>query len=112
LKTPRHQFVSLNPGLPPDQIATLAELPNVAHLGADFRDFADTAAVIAGLDLVVTTDTATAHLAGAMGKPVWIMLPCGPDWRWLMGRDDCPRYPTARLFRQPKPGDWASEWTD
>jgi hypothetical protein len=108
LRTPGINFVSLNPGLPPDQVAALAELPNVTHVAADFRDFADTAAVIENLGLVVTTDTATAHLAGAMGKPVWIMLSCGPDWRWLMGRDDCPWYPTARLFRQPKPGDWSS----
>ena len=73
---------------------------------ADGRDFADTAALIALMDLVVTVDTSVAHLAGAMGKPVWILLPHDPDWRWMLGRDDSLWYPTARLFRQPKANDW------
>ena len=70
------------------------------------RDFADTAALIEAMDLVISIDTAVAHLAGALAKPVWIMLAFSPDWRWLLGRDDSPWYPTARLFRQSKPGDW------
>jgi len=69
-------------------------------------DYADTAALIALLDLVVTIDTSVAHLAGALGKPVWIMLPHSADWRWLLGRNDSPWYPTARLFRQQRAGDW------
>jgi len=75
---------------------------------SQFQDFADTAALVAQLDLVITVDTAAAHLAGAMGKPVWIMLPFAGGWRWLTDRIDSPWYPTARLFRQPAPGDWKS----
>jgi hypothetical protein len=78
------------------------------NLGAEIADFADTMAVVETLDLVITVDTAVAHLAGAMGKPVWILLPYAPDWRWLLERSDSPWYPTARLFRQPSPGDWDS----
>jgi ADP-heptose:LPS heptosyltransferase len=70
------------------------------------RDFGDTAALIQAMDLVISIDTAVAHLAGALAKPVWIMLSFNPDWRWLPRREDSPWYPTARLFRQPKPGDW------
>ncbi|WP_448204560.1 tetratricopeptide repeat protein [Azospirillum sp. sgz302134] len=72
------------------------------------RDFADTAAILRNLDLLVAVDTATAHLAGALGLPVWLLLPFAPDWRWLLGRDDSPWYPTMRLFRQPERGDWGA----
>jgi tetratricopeptide (TPR) repeat protein len=71
-----------------------------------FRDFADTAACIANLDLVITIDTSVAHLAGSLGKPVWTLLPFVPDWRWLLERDDSPWYPTMRLFRQKRRGAW------
>jgi tetratricopeptide (TPR) repeat protein len=74
----------------------------------ELNDFADTAALIANLDLVIAVDTAVAHLAGAMGKPVWLLVPFPPDWRWLLDRADSPWYPTMRLFRQETPGDWDS----
>jgi ADP-heptose:LPS heptosyltransferase len=69
--------------------------------------FMDSAAVIMNLDLVITSDTAIAHLAGALGAPVWVILPYLPDWRWLLNRTDSPWYSTMRLFRQKQPGDWA-----
>jgi tetratricopeptide (TPR) repeat protein len=75
-------------------------------LGGEFNDFADTAAVIDHLDLVVSVDTAVAHLSGAMGKPTWLLLPYTADWRWLENREDTPWYPTMRLFRQKTWGDW------
>ncbi len=82
--------------------------PEIENLGPELKDWADTAAVIAALDLVVSVDTATAHLAGALGRPVWIMNRFDPCWRWLETRTDSPWYPTARLFRQPAMGDWDS----
>ncbi|MBF0179930.1 MAG: glycosyltransferase family protein [Magnetococcales bacterium] len=80
----------------------------LVDLGARIRDFADTAAVLAQLDLLITVDTAVAHLCGALGKPCWVVLPCvGADWRWLAEREDSPWYPgVMRLFRQRAPGDW------
>ena len=81
-------------------------------LGAEIGDFADSAAILAQLDLVIAVDTAIAHLAGAMGMPVWTLLPFAPDWRWLLRRADSPWYPTMRLFRQPTAGDWASVFAE
>jgi ADP-heptose:LPS heptosyltransferase len=75
---------------------------------AELHDFADTAALIEQLDLVISVDTSTAHLAGAMGKPVWILLCYDSSWRWLTQRSDSPWYPTARLYRQERPADWDS----
>jgi tetratricopeptide (TPR) repeat protein/glycosyltransferase involved in cell wall biosynthesis len=69
-------------------------------------DFADSAAAIDHLDLVISVDTSTVHLTGALGKPVWVLIPFAPDWRWMLNRNDSPWYPTLKLFRQPKPGDW------
>lgn len=81
---------------------------DIHHFGEQLKDFADTAALCELVDVVVSIDTSVAHVAGAMGKPVWILLPFDADWRWLRHRDDSPWYPTARLFRQPARGDWAS----
>jgi Tetratricopeptide repeat len=82
---------------------------NVQHLGDDILDFADSAAIISQLDLLICVDTAVAHLAGALGIPCWIMLPAyQPDWRWLLDRQDSPWYPSVRLFRQSQAGEWAS----
>jgi tetratricopeptide (TPR) repeat protein len=100
--------VSLQNGMRDADREVLKELPNLIHLGDSFRDFADTAAVIALLDVVVSVDTAVAHLAGAMGKPVVILLPYAADFRWLRGRDDSPWYGQAKLLRQPEFGDWDS----
>ena len=86
----------------------LQGLPNLVHLGSELRDFADTAAVISLLDVVVSVDTAVAHLAGALGKPVVILLPYASDFRWMRHRADTPWYPTAKLIRQQAFGDWGS----
>ncbi len=78
----------------------------ITDLSTEIADFAETAALISHLDLVITVDTSVAHVAGALGKPTWVLLPFSSDWRWLVGRDDSPWYPAVRLFRQPRPGDW------
>jgi tetratricopeptide (TPR) repeat protein len=112
-----------NRSLPPAVLAALAGVPHIAwyslqHGVADIppplaalprqlASFADTAALLLNLDLVISADTAVAHLAGALARPVWTMLPFAPDWRWLEEREDSPWYPTMRLFRQRSPGDWA-----
>ncbi len=100
------QFVSIQRDLRAADAAQLANEARVVPVGAALEDFTDTAAVIALADLVIAVDTAVAHLAGAMGRPVWVMLPFAPDWRWTLGGDTTPWYPTARLFRQASPGDW------
>jgi tetratricopeptide (TPR) repeat protein len=86
----------------------LLDAKKIADLSPWLSDFAETAAAVCQLDLVISVDTSVAHLAGALSRPVWIMLPYWPDWRWLIERTDSPWYPTARLFRQKKAGDWSS----
>ena len=85
---------------------TLPPLPGLLSLDGLLRDFRDTAHALQACDLLITVDTAVAHLAGALAKPVWILLPYAPDWRWLQNRRDSPWYPTARLFRQSRLGMW------
>lgn len=105
---PDVQLISLQKGLRDADAHTLAAEPRIFDLAQHFVDFNDTAAAIAALDLVISVDTSVAHLAGALGKPVWVLLPFCPDWRWLIDRCDSPWYPSAELFRQPRIGDWES----
>jgi hypothetical protein len=106
LDVPGISFVSLQCGEPAEQLTDLGWTERIRTLPRDNTDFSDTAAAIMALDLVVTVDTSVAHLAGALGKPVWMLLHYVPAWRWLLGTQDTPWYPTARLFRQPVLGDW------
>ena len=99
-------FVSLQKDPRPDDKAVLLERAEIVDLTAHLTDFVETAALISCLDLVITVDTSVAHLAAALGRPTWILLPHTPDYRWLLDREDSPWYPTARLFRQSKMGDW------
>ena len=100
------RFVVLQSDLNDRESAMLKQRDNVALLDQPLRSFDDTAAILAGVDLVVTIDTAVAHLAGALGLPTWILLKRGADWRWMLDRDDSPWYPTARLVRQQELGVW------
>ena len=108
--TPKVTFVSLQKGQGELEAATPPNGQPILHLGSEIMDFADTAAIVAQLDLVICIDTSIAHLAGALGKPCWVLLPViGTDWRWLRDRMDSPWYPgVMRLFRQTKAGDWAT----
>jgi len=83
-------------------------LPGTMPPARPLTNYAETAALIAALDLVVTVDTSVAHVAGALGRAAWVLLPHAPDWRWLLHRNDTPWYDKLRLFRQPSPGDWRS----
>lgn len=96
LQKESNELVEISPQVPIQDLAT------------QLNHFRDTAEVMAELDLIITVDTAVAHLAGALGKPAWVLLPFAPDWRWLLNRTDSPWYPTLRLFRQRQPGDWQS----
>ena len=97
---------ALQKDLRAEDVTAFALAGTIRFMGDASRDFADTAALVARMDLVITVDTAVAHLAGALGRPVWLLLPFAPDWRWGLRADTTPWYPTMRLFRQPAPLDW------
>jgi hypothetical protein len=99
-------FVSLQKDVRADDATVLDERGDILRLGDQLGDFSDTAALISQLDLVISVDTSVAHLAGALGKPVWVLLSYIPEWRWLLDRGDSPWYPTARLFRQNHTRTW------
>lgn len=104
--SPDVQWIGLQHDLRDDDAQLLAKNPQLINVAPEFADFSEAAAVIAELDLVIAVDTAIAHLAGAMNKPVWLLLPFNPDWRWMLERSDSPWYPSARLFRQERSNDW------
>jgi tetratricopeptide (TPR) repeat protein len=106
---PGTTFVSLQHGPRAADLKKLKRKLPIEDLGAQFEDFTDSAAAVAALDLVITVDTSMAHLAGGLGKPVWVILPWVTDWRWMLGRDDNPWYPTMRLFRQKRSNNAAGE---
>jgi ADP-heptose:LPS heptosyltransferase len=100
------QLYSIQVGEGREQFSTFSQANRVIDLADRIETLHDTAAILQNLDLLICCDSAVAHLAGAMGRPVWIALPFSPDWRWLLEREDSPWYPTMRLFRQQQPGDW------
>ena len=102
------QFVSLQKDLRPGDAEILRQRSDVFDAGPELKSFSDTARLLSQLDLVISVDTSVAHLAGALGRPVWVLLPHAPDWRWLLDRDDSPWYPTMRLFRQTGTAEWPS----
>ncbi|MGO8902232.1 MAG: glycosyltransferase family 9 protein, partial [Isosphaeraceae bacterium] len=100
------RLFSLQKGPGTEQLAEVSGRFPVTDLGGRIDDFMDTAALVRNLDLVITPDTSLAHLAGALGVPVWVTIPFSSDWRWLLDREDTPWYPSMRLFRQSRWGDW------
>ena len=106
-KVPGVSLFSMQMGAAAEELVRANEL-GITDLAPQIDDLADTAALLQRLHLVISVDTAVAHLAGALGVPAWVLLPFAPDWRWLLEREDSPWYPSIRLFRQPRPGDWAS----
>jgi len=108
LSVPGVRFVGIQKDLRPGDKEIIEKYPNLYWVGDQLMDFGDTAGLMSTLDLVISSDTSVVHLAGALGRPVWVLLEHTPDWRWLLDRVDSPWYPAARLFRQPNPGNWES----
>ncbi|MGA2659878.1 MAG: glycosyltransferase family 9 protein, partial [Verrucomicrobiota bacterium] len=106
MELPGVQWFSLQAGPRASDLAQAPWVGRLTDLGARFANFDQTASAIVQLDLVISVDTAVAHLAGALGKPTWLLLPFAGEWRWMVHRSDSPWYPTLRLFRQTQPGDW------
>lgn len=104
----KQHFICLQPEIRDSDLPALARCPQMLDLRGELRDFDDTAALVSQLDLVISVDTSVAHLAGALGRPTWLLLPKKPDWRWLLERSDSPWYPSMRLFRQSVADDWSS----
>ena len=100
------RWISLTKGSAAKQISSAPAGLNITDWTEELHDFSDTAALAANMDLIISVDTSISHLAGALGKPVWVVFKRAPDWRWMIDRADSPWYPTATLFRQPRPGDW------
>ena len=111
LRSPAAAFYAVQKQASEVELSQLRAL-GVRNLGPHLKDYADTAAAIEHLDLIISVDTSVVHLAGAMAKPVWTLLSHCPDWRWMLDRKDSPWYPNMRLYRQPSPGDWKSVFDD
>ncbi len=111
-KLPDIRLISLQKGEGEKQLENLPPGMTVERPGDDWKSFADTAAIIKNLDLVITTDTVIANLAGALGVPTWVAIQAVPDWKWMFGRSDSPWYPAIRLFRQKEDGDWKTVFDD
>jgi hypothetical protein len=108
LSTPGVSFISVQRELRAEDAEVLSREPGITHVGAELDDFADTAAVLTLCDLLICVDTSVAHVAGALGRQVALLVPFQPDWRWMLERDTSPWYPNIRLFRQAAPRDWDS----
>jgi hypothetical protein len=104
----KFEYISLQKEIREDDQSILGSNPQILSFANHLNDFSDTAALINGLDLVISVDTSVAHLSGALGKETWVLLPYVPDWRWLLDREDSPWYPSMKLYRQLSPGNWTS----
>ena len=100
------QFISLQKDVRPSDAAILCARDDIRDAGPELNSFSDTAALLQQLDLLITVDTSVAHLAGALARPAWLLLPRVPDWRWMLDREDSPWYPSLRLFRQAETTTW------